>query len=104
MQYRLARSSAPLRAVFVGLACLALSLAGCSKPRSQPAPGPAPPPLSSGPLDESTVEAPDSSASPKAPLPLAPPEEIVTVRPTLIDDILVNPGIGLQTFQRFDGQ
>jgi hypothetical protein len=30
-------------------------------------------------------------------------EEIVTVRPNEIDDVLVNPGIGFTTFQRFNG-
>jgi hypothetical protein len=30
-------------------------------------------------------------------------QEIVTVRPTEIDDVLVNPGIGFMTFQRFNG-
>ncbi|MCX6903116.1 MAG: DUF4832 domain-containing protein, partial [Verrucomicrobia bacterium] len=29
--------------------------------------------------------------------------EIVTVRPKEIDDVLVNPGIGFTTFQRFNG-
>ena len=31
------------------------------------------------------------------------PQETVTVRPTEIDDILTNPGIGFMTFQRFNG-
>lgn len=30
-------------------------------------------------------------------------QEIVTVRPRVIDDVLVNPGIGFMTFQRFNG-
>ncbi len=30
-------------------------------------------------------------------------QEIVTVRPVEIDDVLVNPGIGFMTFQRFNG-
>lgn len=30
-------------------------------------------------------------------------QQIVTVRPTEIDDVLVNPGIGFMTFQRFNG-
>ncbi len=30
-------------------------------------------------------------------------QEIVTVRPKEIDDVLVNPGIGFMTFQRFNG-
>ncbi len=30
-------------------------------------------------------------------------QEIVTVRPAEIDDVLVNPGIGFTTFQRFNG-
>jgi hypothetical protein len=29
--------------------------------------------------------------------------ETVTVRPTEIDDVLINPGIGFTTFQRFNG-
>jgi len=42
---------------------------------------------------------------PPAPVRVAAPEiETTVVRPKLIDDLLVNPGIGLQTFQRFDGQ
>ncbi len=30
-------------------------------------------------------------------------QDIVTVRPTQIDDVLINPGIGFMTFQRFNG-
>jgi hypothetical protein len=30
-------------------------------------------------------------------------EEVVTVRPKEIDDVLINPGIGFTTFQRFNG-
>src|SRR5579862_8654429 len=30
--------------------------------------------------------------------------QLVVVRPRPIDDVLVNPGIGIQTFQRFSGQ
>ncbi len=33
----------------------------------------------------------------------SPAQEIVTVRPAEIDDVLVNPGIGFMTFQRFNG-
>ncbi|HYK89153.1 MAG TPA: DUF4832 domain-containing protein [Acidobacteriota bacterium] len=33
----------------------------------------------------------------------APAQEIITVRPTEIDDVLINPGIGFMTFQRFNG-
>ena len=29
--------------------------------------------------------------------------DVVTVRPKEIDDVLVNPGIGFTTFQRFNG-
>jgi hypothetical protein len=35
--------------------------------------------------------------------PLSRAQEIVTVRPVEIDDVLVNPGIGFMTFQRFNG-
>ena len=34
----------------------------------------------------------------------AQPGEMTVVRPTEIDDILVNPGMGITTFQRFNGQ
>lgn len=34
---------------------------------------------------------------------LAAAQETVTVRPQVIDDVLVNPGIGFMTFQRFNG-
>ena len=52
---------------------------------------------------------PGDGGLPPAPLlpvraPAPDDEEVVVVRPKLIDDLLVNPGIGLQTFQRFDGQ
>src|SRR5512138_410284 len=30
-------------------------------------------------------------------------QSVVTVRPAEIDDVLVNPGIGFMTFQRFNG-
>ena len=30
-------------------------------------------------------------------------QEVVTVRPQEIDDVLVNPGVGFMTFQRFNG-
>ena len=30
--------------------------------------------------------------------------ETVIVRPKVIDEVLVNPGMGIQTFQRFNGQ
>ncbi len=33
----------------------------------------------------------------------ASPDEVVTVRPKEIDDVLINPGIGFTTFQRFNG-
>ncbi|RJP19062.1 MAG: DUF4832 domain-containing protein [Candidatus Omnitrophota bacterium] len=31
------------------------------------------------------------------------PQETITVRPAEIDDVLINPGIGFMTFQRFNG-
>ena len=34
---------------------------------------------------------------------LAPAQDTVVVRPKEIDDVLVNPGIGFMTFQRFNG-
>ena len=34
---------------------------------------------------------------------LAATEEVVTVRPRELDDVLINPGIGFTTFQRFNG-
>ena len=84
-----------------GVACASLVAAGCGEPRKSPAPR----------ADASEVEpAPASSlaaAIPVAPASVAvkePEVEILIVRPKLIDDLLVNPGIGLQTFQRFDGQ
>jgi hypothetical protein len=36
-------------------------------------------------------------------VPLAPAQTTVIVRPKEIDDVLVNPGIGFMTFQRFNG-
>lgn len=30
-------------------------------------------------------------------------QDVVTVRPNEIDDVLVNPGMGFMTFQRFNG-
>ena len=30
-------------------------------------------------------------------------QSVVTVRPQEIDDVLINPGIGFMTFQRFNG-
>ena len=30
-------------------------------------------------------------------------QEIITVRPKEIDNVLINPGIGFMTFQRFNG-
>ena len=30
--------------------------------------------------------------------------QTTVVRPTEIDDVLVNPGMGIETFQRFNGQ
>src|SRR5689334_5152515 len=42
-----------------------------------------------------------------AALLMAPPmlsAQTTVVRPTEIDDILVNPGMGIETFQRFQGQ
>ena len=30
-------------------------------------------------------------------------EEMITVRPKEIDEVLVNPGMGFTTFQRFNG-
>ena len=35
--------------------------------------------------------------------PLALAQDTVVVRPGEIDDILVNPGMGFMTFQRFNG-
>ena len=37
------------------------------------------------------------------PLTAAPAEDTLVVRPKEIDDVLVNPGIGFMTFQRFNG-
>jgi hypothetical protein len=34
----------------------------------------------------------------------SPAQELVIVRPKPIDDVLVNPGMGIETFQRFNGQ
>ena len=34
---------------------------------------------------------------------VASSQETVVVRPEVIDDVLVNPGIGFMTFQRFNG-
>ena len=34
---------------------------------------------------------------------VASSQEMVVVRPQVIDDVLVNPGIGFMTFQRFNG-
>src|SRR6184192_2251529 len=31
-------------------------------------------------------------------------EQTIVIRPTEIDDILVNPGMGIETFNRFSGQ
>lgn len=39
----------------------------------------------------------------KHPVP-PPPPDLVVVRPAEIEDVLVNPGMGIQTFQRYDGQ
>lgn len=36
--------------------------------------------------------------------PIPPDKPTVTVRPRMIQDVLVNPGMGIQTFQRFQGQ
>ena len=36
-------------------------------------------------------------------LPSAQAADMVTVRPQEIEDVLVNPGIGFTTFQRFNG-
>jgi hypothetical protein len=99
----------PPRALAIA-ALLAAVAPGCGDPRRSPAPPasatevwphasspvaiPAPPPPPSAP-----APAPPSSAAARD-----PEQEIVIVRPRLIDDLLLNPGIGLQTFQRFDGQ
>ena len=37
-------------------------------------------------------------------LAAAQTEQTVVVRPTEIDDVLVNPGMGIETFNRFSGQ
>ncbi|MEP7122387.1 MAG: DUF4832 domain-containing protein [Byssovorax sp.] len=84
-------------------AVLALAAPSCGEPRKSPAPDAAPidpPPRSAAPVPVPVPgPVPATSASAKD-----PEEEILVVRPRLIDDLLVNPGIGLQTFQRFDGQ
>src|SRR5437868_5097588 len=37
-------------------------------------------------------------------LAAAQTEQTIVIRPTQIDDILVNPGMGIETFNRFSGQ
>jgi Domain of unknown function (DUF4832) len=106
MPSRSARSVAVLLASVAGAA---LAASGCGEPRKSPAPrveaSEAPPAASSMPSEQAPAPAPrDGSAPLSSARASAADEELVIVRPRLIDDLLVNPGIGLQTFQRFDGQ
>lgn len=101
---RLAR---PLAAVLLGVTAAGIAAAGCQKPqKSPPSDAASASPATSLPSASPLEPASDvRDAGPNdASAATSEPEEVVIVRPRLIDDILVNPGIGLQTFQRFDGQ
>jgi hypothetical protein len=92
--------------VLVGVACSGLGIAGCGVPHG----GPAPPADAAATSPRATPTPTSIEAVPSVPSPRASAaapaadDEPAIVRPKLIDDLLVNPGIGLQTFQRFDGQ
>ncbi|MGK3981508.1 DUF4832 domain-containing protein [Sorangium sp. So ce136] len=104
---------APVRALLAALTgALAVQAAagGCAPPpppasASAPAPASAPvaasaPPPAPAPAPAPTLVRPSWTLG-KPPLPDKP---TVTVRPRVIHDVLVNPGMGIQTFQRFNGQ
>ena len=83
-------------------ALLAVVASGCGEPRQTSAPAGS---ATGAALAIVPAPVPAPSASPSTSASVGEPdEEILMVRPKLIDDLLVNPGIGLQTFQRFDGQ
>lgn len=106
------RRARSLAASLLGVTSVGLAAGGCHEPQKGPPPTatttvmtvtsatslPTPRP------NEPVSPARDAGAADAAAPTPAPEDEIVIVRPKLIDDLLVNPGIGLQTFQRFDGQ
>ncbi len=105
------RSARPLVVLLVSAAGAALAASGCGEPRKSPAPrveaAEAPSPAASAmPGEQEPPQALRDGGAPSAASASASAaeEELVIVRPKPIDDLLVNPGIGLQTFQRFDGQ
>jgi hypothetical protein len=110
------RNRSILRVIMTSRRALALAASllasGCHEPQKSPPPtGIATAiaaPSATSPASQSPIEpappARDARPADAAAPTQAPDDEIVIVRPRLIDDLLVNPGIGLQTFQRFDGQ
>ena len=103
-------SARPLAILLASVAGAALAASGCGEPRKSPAPrveateAPSPP-ASSMPGEQAPSAALRDGGAPSAAASASEvDEDLVIVRPKLIDDLLVNPGIGLQTFQRFDGQ
>lgn len=111
MRSRPARSFAFLLA---SVACSALVASGCREPRKSPAPSvegtetspsaSALPPVAVEPAQTSAPGLRDGGSPPPSASATVIDDDLVIARPKLIDDLLVNPGIGLQTFQRFDGQ
>jgi Domain of unknown function (DUF4832) len=98
------------RAAFALPAALGLALCarGCGDPRRSPSPGAASAAPSSSAADLAAPSAiPGASASAPAAGASAgalSPEDEIVVRPREIADLLQNPGMGFETFQRFDGQ
>jgi 6-pyruvoyl-tetrahydropterin synthase len=78
------------------LPLLLVTATSCAAVAQPPLP-PAPKPAAAAPAAPASAAA-STARAPDAPAPLA------IIRPAEIDDVLSNPGIGIQTFQRFDGQ
>ncbi|AUX25651.1 uncharacterized protein SOCEGT47_062000 [Sorangium cellulosum] len=74
---------------------------------SASAPAPAPAPAAGSAPASAAAPAPATTlVRPKWTIGKPPPPDkpTVTVRPRVLHDVLVNPGMGIQTFQRFNGQ
>lgn len=88
------------RALLEGAAAVlaALSVVGCADQPGAPPPPPQPTPIPAPPAP--------TLARPKWTIgkPVPPDRPTAIIRPKLINDVLVNPGMGFQTFQRFNGQ
>lgn len=103
METRLQPVPPPLVLAVLALALAFASAAACAPAAPPPDHGP-PPPLASAPAPSGTPAPALTRARWTIATPPSPDRPAAIVRPREIHDVLVNPGMGIQTFQRYRGQ